>query len=839
MILPVMNAQFMKTSSKGERKMMRELRISLVQGIVVLLAALSVLFTSWAPIRAQSTLAMPCEKSLASSSLNSQIGNCPELALLDLHTTPIFPTSTGGPDQYGYIWDDSFVMAWKEVVTGTGGDAGVQIFPLAELPDLTVDDQVVGPIDIGFDFKFYENTYSQIYISSNGLIGFEANFSGNLAGASNLTIPFDYYVPQNFLAPFWDDIIIGGNHNEGKVAYKVGSDAQGPFFVVEWYQVTKTDLSGALTFEVILRENGNIQFQYLELGGDLKSATVGIEDLTGMDGLAYIYNAAGLMANKAISIVRPLPSARVKAFPTTQGGFNIRGQSSYPLTIRNTGDFGDDIYDLSVFINSPGWQVALLDTQGNVVSDHDQDAFHDTGLLAQNEDFPLTVRVFAPANANVNSQVIVLIIARSSKDINKAQTAKIASAIPAPFALTYRRGLLVFSELISPYSQTPAVEFEYYAGGTFGIANGPDNQFVGFSLVSGGSLYTNLEYMLVNSLGQVLFEQAELLTENNAGLDVRDNAPVVVTAHNGNIGVAWVRRLTRLTDFRTNINIYFAVLDPSGVNFIQTELNVTQNDIWSNTEDPDLMELENLRIEVVEDELSGQGRYHLAWIEKHTRNTGLITTDVAHAVYADSGSVINPASLFTSFVSDRIDYFGPTLAAYYDHQVLLFYFVNDANDPLSIKDWIVFARLDSAGEVLQNETSLFDVDGEEIDAIQLSDGSIGMVWLNSDTNCINTAVLAPNLAKPQNVVELPTPDGRPGQAVSITRGMAGQAILTWMDGGLLERLYYAVIDSMGNPVVLPVAFKYRQGEPALETVAGQGNAIYSTRLANYLPAIRK
>lgn len=819
--------------------MIRKIRCFTYQAIPITIVVFSMIFTAWMPILAAGEPAKPCDKAKTVLRTEDYAHQCPDLALLDYHSAPVLPSSTGGPDQYGYTWDDSLAVQWKEVVSGPGVTPGTQIFPAPATPDTTVDDQVVGPIDIGFDFKFYENSYTHLYISSNGIIGFTPDFSGSLAGASNLSIPFDYYIPQNFLAPFWDDIIIGGNHNDGVVAYSRGSDARGDYIVVEWRQVSKTDLSGLLTFEAVLYESGDIVFQYLDLGGDLTSVTVGIEDSSGQDGLAYISNTAGLSSNKAVWFERPLPSARVKTIPLTQGGFNIMGKSTHQLVIRNTGDLGADVIDILVTGVAPGWQIVLLDAQGVMLKDHDGDSLQDTGPLGQNQDFPITVKVFAAENAKANTGVMVQIEARSSNNSAKKQTAQINSVIPAPFALTYRRGLQVFSELISPFQQSAAVEFEYYAGGTFGMANGPDNQFVGISLVSGGSLYTNLEYMLINSLGQTIFKIPELLTDNSAGLDVRDNAPVVVTAPNGNIGIAWVRRLTRLTDFRTNINIYFAILDPSGTNFIQPEVNITQNDVWANTEDPDLMELENIKMDVVADSASGQGRFHLAWIEKHTRNTGLITTDVVHAVYGDNGAVVKPATMFTSFLSDRIDYFEPALMALNENQALLLYFVSDTNDPLLIKDYIVYTRLDSSGAILKNETSLFDVVGEEIDAIQMSDGSIAMAWLNLDTSTINVAILTPDLSQIKSVVELPAPDGRSGQAISITRGLPGQAILTWMDGGLLERLYYAVIKSDGTLVVEPVTFKYRQGEPALETVGGQGNAEYSTHLANYLPIIRK
>lgn len=762
----------------------------------------------------------------------------PEQVLLSYQAEPHFPSSTGGPDIYGYTWNDSVAIAWKEIIAGGGGVG--QIFPSPVTPNLAVDDEVVGPIAIGFDFKFYENVYSQVYISSNGLIGFSENFAGNLAGASNLSIPFDYRIPQNFLGPFWDDLIIGGAYNAGKVAYGTGVDARGAYFVVEWYQVTKTNLLGTLTFEAILYETGDILFQYHTLSGDLNSATAGIEDADGVDGLAYLVNAPGLVSNRAILFSRPAKMARVKAFSNAKGMLNINGQSIYSIIVRNTGELGSDVYDLMTSSNPPGWQVVLQDNVGNTLQDTDGDSIPDTGSMAQNETKEIKVKIFAPVWAVPNSSAIVNVEFRSSKSIFTSRSIELRSAVPAEFALTYRRGLNVYLDLISSHNQYLAHEFEYYAGGTFSMARASQNTFVGVSLVSGGALYTNLEYMMVSGIGSKIFESPLLLTENSGAVDIRDNAPVVVPAPNGNLGIAWVRRLTRVTsDFRTNINIYLAVLDPSGEIVIQPEINITQNETWANTEDPDLMEFENLHIESAQDASSGGGRFHLTWIEKHTRNTGLITTDVAHAVYSDTGAPVKTASILNPINhSDKIDFFEPALVTFNDTQLLLFYFISDTNDLENPIDTIVYSRLDAAGNVLQPQTQLYYVVGEEIDAIQMSDGYVGLVWTNPANERINAAILGPDLSKSPNYIELINPDGRPSRAVSISRGMAGQAILTWMDGGLLERMYYAVINSNGAVLVNPLSFKYREAESALETIAGFGNAEYLAQWVNYLPVVR-
>ena len=63
------------------------------------------------------------------------------------------------PDGFGYTWDDSVPFEWLD--TGAGTDTG-----------LNEQSEVAGPFSIGFPFRFYENTYTQFWVSKYGLLGF-------------------------------------------------------------------------------------------------------------------------------------------------------------------------------------------------------------------------------------------------------------------------------------------------------------------------------------------------------------------------------------------------------------------------------------------------------------------------------------------------------------------------------------------------------------------------------------------------------------------------------------------------------------------------------------------
>ncbi|HEX2898032.1 MAG TPA: serine protease, partial [candidate division Zixibacteria bacterium] len=75
----------------------------------------------------------------------------------------------GGPDAFGYVWVDSDelggpVFSWVDI-SGTGTDV------ISALND----DNFSGPYNIGFNFPFYTNNYNQLYVGSNGIIGFAAD----------------------------------------------------------------------------------------------------------------------------------------------------------------------------------------------------------------------------------------------------------------------------------------------------------------------------------------------------------------------------------------------------------------------------------------------------------------------------------------------------------------------------------------------------------------------------------------------------------------------------------------------------------------------------------------
>ncbi|MCP4583191.1 MAG: S8 family serine peptidase [candidate division Zixibacteria bacterium] len=198
---------------------------------------------------------------------------------------PYYPpviTDQGGPDTYGYTWIDS---------DEPGGPtySWVDITSIGTLIEGLGDDTNVGPFPVGFNFNFYGNDFSTFYFCTNGF----ASFTSTSNVFSNAIIPTGSQ-PFNLLAPLWDDI----NFNDGGTAYYYTNNSDS--LVISWIEVAHYGGSGPYTFQIILRSNGKVTYQYQTINAPDNEATIGIQNGDGSDGLQVVYNAAYVHNSLAI-----------------------------------------------------------------------------------------------------------------------------------------------------------------------------------------------------------------------------------------------------------------------------------------------------------------------------------------------------------------------------------------------------------------------------------------------------------------------------------------------------------------------------------------------------------
>jgi hypothetical protein len=188
----------------------------------------------------------------------------------------------GGPDAFGYKWIDSDepngpAYAWEDI-TSTGTQVTNWVATGTFDPR---DEGYAGPFPLGFNFKFYGNQKTNIYISSNGLILFNTVSSNIFTNASIPTAA----IPNEFIAPFWDDL---DGRTQGTVHYK----QDGSRFIVQFTNWQKYSATGSLTFQVVMHSSGKILVYYNNMNATLNSATIGLENADASIGLQVAFNAA-------------------------------------------------------------------------------------------------------------------------------------------------------------------------------------------------------------------------------------------------------------------------------------------------------------------------------------------------------------------------------------------------------------------------------------------------------------------------------------------------------------------------------------------------------------------
>ncbi len=194
---------------------------------------------------------------------------------------------SGGPDLFGYKWKDSNEpngpqYVWNDITSNPNAVA-------VTFPNGTLDDGYTNAIPIGFNVKFYGTEYSNVYLSTNGFLSFTALTN---ATYTNAQIPA-VAVPNNMIAMFWDDL-------DGRTQGTVHRLQDGNKFYIQFTNWQKYNATGSLTFQVVINQNGKIVIYYNNMNATLNSATVGIENAAGNDGLQVAYNANYVANNLAL-----------------------------------------------------------------------------------------------------------------------------------------------------------------------------------------------------------------------------------------------------------------------------------------------------------------------------------------------------------------------------------------------------------------------------------------------------------------------------------------------------------------------------------------------------------
>ena len=195
-------------------------------------------------------------------------------------------TQPGGP-----------VFAWKDY-SSIGQDISANFTALAP-PKTAKDEGIAGPINIGFAFPFFTNSFTQLYVSPNGFVTFSP-FHGDTS--TNKSLP-SVSAPTNSIAFFWRDLDI----NTSGHVYTF-TDAINGTFTLQLKNVLFKGTTSTVNCQVVLKTTGEILMAYQSMSSS-NTCTVGVQNSDGTQGTTVAFDQNYLRSNFAV-LLTPTPWLR-------------------------------------------------------------------------------------------------------------------------------------------------------------------------------------------------------------------------------------------------------------------------------------------------------------------------------------------------------------------------------------------------------------------------------------------------------------------------------------------------------------------------------------------------
>ena len=271
------------------------------------------------------SVALPSGLTQTESISITNTGQPESVLYYSLEVTP-FENPGNGSDDFGHFWADSddepgLSPQWEDI-----SGIGIQV-------EFTQNDQApVTLFDIGFDFPFYGNTYNQLRINPNGWIGFgDDNSAWN---NTNLPMPGS---PAPAIFGFWDDLnpVNSGNSNGGGYVYYHGNADR---FVV-WFDGVihwPVNYNGTYNFQFVLYPDGKIQLNYNTMVGDVNSATIGIQNANGTDGIQVAYNTNYVHDDLTVEFRSASEWLTIEPAPGYNGSLGLGETAVHPIIFEAT-----------------------------------------------------------------------------------------------------------------------------------------------------------------------------------------------------------------------------------------------------------------------------------------------------------------------------------------------------------------------------------------------------------------------------------------------------------------------------------------------------------------------
>ena len=166
-------------------------------------------------------------------------------------------------------------------------------------------DEFAGRLRLPFEFPYYGETYSQVFISDNGYLNFLGPDQFNQFPSE---IPSEG-PPNAAIYALWQNLRVDA---AGAIEYATIGSAPNRAFVIEYSEVSAG--SSQRAFEIKLWENGDIDLVY-DRGGTGINAGIGIENADGTDALQFSF-LTDILANDSAFRFTEVPTGLVRGMVT-------------------------------------------------------------------------------------------------------------------------------------------------------------------------------------------------------------------------------------------------------------------------------------------------------------------------------------------------------------------------------------------------------------------------------------------------------------------------------------------------------------------------------------------
>jgi len=685
------------------------------------------------------------------------------------------------------------------------------------------------PIPLDLEFPFFENSYPEVYVSTNGLLLFgEAPV---ISYRINYAIPRDF-MPQDIIAVYWDDLIL--DTATGAVYYKnfaapcpVGGLATA-CTIVEYYNVKKYGEEAAPTFSVaaILYADGNIRIGFQGLPLTPNECTVGIEDDQRITGHQFIYNETGLAPATMLQFTYPGAGYRVKAFPPISDAMLNNYQVDLPFTLRNTGTVADTYtfsYSLVPGSRGPadGWTFTFIDASGNPIT---SGLTLQPGLVSQQE---VRLRVTAPDTAQRGEYARVQIFVDSPNIAPYSLMRQ--TAVAAPFSL-----ISLDTNRIQIHYQTSLQSYRGpvflgYTGGPVGMAHQSEAIYLPYwtraGVDQGGKIYLNSVVARINAMGNRIGPRP-LDDHRLDTLGVRDESAMLATTPGGYGAAVFIRRSSQPT---TTIN--YVKVSTSGGALAEPFVLMDNAGLATRT-------LGHPAVTALSDQ-----RFVVTWDYYDTNTEDQSIGDIYYAVLDNNGNLVTPPTSLTGAVYDGPIFSDASLLPLAGDKVLVAYQRYD--DTTKMVD-LVYRVLTPGGSTGSETVIESNVRPSLVDMVLLAENHPLLGWVSQDLlgeyaevrYAVLNADASSFVSAPTSLIQM---DQRPAEKISVASDSSGHGILVWGEI-YTQRLYYALVDSAGGVVTPPMAFRQAAPQRQLFLAASGSSLAYCPDTLTWkiaLPSVMK